>query len=138
MGMNDKEFKKIEFYLYNYKNIDKLIDEEVEKYINNTNTSINTWLKGLNNFNNTVENQAIRIANDPKILELKKWKAFLTRMFIFLQQKKKSYYIYIKCRYLYKMTDEEIRKIIKMNELKDLRLKVINYIYNKAAEMRIL
>ena len=45
--MNKTDYKKIEYYLYNYSNIDKLIDEIKDGLINNVNVSGSAWRKGL-------------------------------------------------------------------------------------------
>ena len=37
--MNKTEYKKIEYYLYNYNNIDELIDEIKDGLINSVNSS---------------------------------------------------------------------------------------------------
>ena len=138
MSMNEKEFKKIEFYLYNYKNLDKLINDEIEKYVDYSNTSVSAWLKGINRFNNTVENQAIRIANDPKIKEIKKWKAFLKEMLIFLRKNQYEQYVYVKLKYFKEMNDDEMIDKVNLTDLKILRRDVISFIYEKAKEREIL
>ena len=45
--MNKTEYKKIEYYLYNYNNIDELIDEIKDGLINSVNVSGSVWRKGI-------------------------------------------------------------------------------------------
>lgn len=59
--MNKTDYKKIEYYLYNYSNIDKLIDEIKDGLINSVNVSGSAWRKGITVCNNTLENQVIKI-----------------------------------------------------------------------------
>ena len=70
--MNEAEYKKIEYYLYNYNNIDELINEIKEGLISNINVSGNAWRKGITICNNTLENQVIKIVENKKIIEFKK------------------------------------------------------------------
>ncbi len=54
--MNKTDYKKIEYYLYNYSNIDKLINEIKDGLINSVNVSGSAWRKGITVCNNTLEN----------------------------------------------------------------------------------
>ena len=67
--MNKTDYKKIEYYLYNYSNIDKLIDEIKDGLINSVNVSGSAWRKGITVCNNTLENQVIKIIENKKILK---------------------------------------------------------------------
>ena len=69
--MTKQEYKKVEFYLYNYNNIDEMIDEIKDGLISSVNVSGNAWRKGITVCNNTLENQVIKIIENRKILEFK-------------------------------------------------------------------
>ena len=66
--MKEKVFKKVEYYLYNYKNIDDKIEEIRESIIESVNISTYSHLIG----KNSVEEQAIKLADNRKIYNLKK------------------------------------------------------------------
>ena len=90
--MNKTDYKKIEYYLYNYSNIDKLIDEIKDGLINSVNVSGSAWRKGITVCNNTLENQVIKIIENKKILEFKRWQVFIKKVLAFLLQKYPKYY----------------------------------------------
>ena len=81
--MNKADYKKIEYYLYNYKNIDKLINEIKDGLINNINISGNAWRKGITICNNNLENQVIKIVENKKIIEFKKWQVLIKKVLVF-------------------------------------------------------
>ena len=85
--MNKTDYKKIEYYLYNYSNIDKLIDEIKDGLINSVNVSGSAWRKGITVCNNTLENQVIKIIENKKILEFKRWQVLIKKVLVFLLQK---------------------------------------------------
>ena len=56
-------YKKVEFYLYNYRNLDNMIKEIRTSIIENVSISSYSHLIG----KNTVEEQAIKLADNKKI-----------------------------------------------------------------------
>ena len=85
--MTELDYKKIEFYLYNYNNIDEMIDEIKDNLINSINVSGNAWRKGITICNNTLENQVIKITENRKILEFKRWQVLIKKVLAFFMQK---------------------------------------------------
>ena len=85
--MNKTDYKKIEYYLYNYSNIDKLIDEIKDGLINSVNVSGSAWRKGITVCNNTLENQVIKIIENKKILEFKRWQVLIKKVLAFFVAK---------------------------------------------------
>ena len=75
--MKDSTFKKTEYYLYNYNRINEIIEEIQQEIIDTVNISGNAWLRGKNSNSNTVEDQAIRLADNKKIYYLKKAKVVI-------------------------------------------------------------
>ena len=71
--MKDNEYKKIKYYLYNYNKLSQKIAEREENIIDNISVGHNAWIKGLKGTSNSLENQAIRLSEDKKIIEMKKW-----------------------------------------------------------------
>ena len=59
--MKNNEYKKIKYYLYNYKKLPQKIAEREEDIIEGTNVGHNAWIKGINSESNSLENQAIRL-----------------------------------------------------------------------------
>lgn len=123
-------YKKIEYYLYNYNNIDNLISETELNIIDNANSSGTTWLKGINDFNNTIENQAIKLATNKKIYNLKRWKSFLTEAIKIFEKSYRLEYEFMTLKYFNKKTYLEINKILKIDidAQKKLNINVIGLI----------
>ena len=137
--MKDNEYKKIKYYLYNYNKLSQKIAEREENIIDNISVGHNAWIKGLKGTSNSLENQAIRLSEDKKIIEMKKWQVFLKRELVFLCQ---NFFIYnyIKLKYFEKKSKEEIHKTLKMNFKKQKQIDslVIEFIYKKAKNSKII
>ncbi len=123
-------YKKIEYYLYNFKNIDNLISETELNIIDNANSSGTTWLKGINDFNNTIENQAIKLATNKKIYNLRRWKSFLTEAIKIFEKSYHLEYEFMKLKYFNKNTYLQINKILKidLDTQKKLNITIIGLI----------
>lgn len=129
--MNKTDYKKIEYYLYNYSNIDKLIDEIKDGLINSVNVSGSAWRKGITVCNNTLENK--------KILEFKRWQVLIKKVLVFLLQKYPKYYDFINLKYFQKQSKDEIEETLKFDfkKQKIIKDKLIEFVY-KNAKMRNL
>lgn len=137
--MNKNDYKKIEYYLYNYSNIDKLIDEIKDGLINSVNVSGSAWRKGITVCNNTLENQVIKIIENKKILEFKRWQVLIKKVLVFLLQKYPKYYDFINLKYFQKQSKDEIEETLKFDfkKQKIIKDKLIGFVY-KNAKMRNL
>ena len=137
--MNKNDYKKIEYYLYNYSNIDKLIDEIKDGLINSVNVSGSAWRKGITVCNNTLENQVIKIIENKKILEFKRWQVLIKKVLVFLLQKYPKYYDFITQKYFQKKSKDEIERTLKFDfkKQKIIKDKLIEFVY-KNAKMRNL
>lgn len=137
--MNKTDYKKIEYYLYNYSNIDKLIDEIKDGLINSVNVSGSAWRKGITVCNNTLENQVIKIIENKKILEFKRWQVLIKKVLVFLLQKYPKYYDFINLKYFQKQSKDEIEETLKFDfkKQKIIKDKLIEFMY-KNAKMRNL
>lgn len=137
--MNKTDYKKIEYYLYNYSNIDKLIDEIKDGLINSVNISGSAWRKGITVCNNTLENQVIKIIENKKILEFKRWQVLIKKVLVFLLQKYPKYYDFINLKYFKKQSKDEIEETLKFDfkKQKIIKDKLIGFVY-KNAKMRNL
>ena len=137
--MNKTEYKKIEYYLYNYNNIDELIDEIKDGLINSVNVSGSVWRKGITVCNNTLENQVIKIIENKKILEFKRWQVLIKKVLVFLLQKYPKYYDFINLKYFQKQSKDEIEETLKFDfkKQKIIKDKLIEFVY-KNAKMRNL
>lgn len=137
--MNKTDYKKIEYYLYNYSNIDKLIDEIKDGLINSVNVSGSAWRKGITVCNNTLENQVIKIIENKKILEFKRWQVLIKKVLVFLLQKYPKYYDFINLKYFQKQSKDEIEETLKFDfkKQKIIKDKLTEFVY-KNAKMRNL
>lgn len=114
--MKDSIYKKTEYYLYNFKNIDNIIEDINDRIINNVNISGSAWLRGKKTDSNTVENQAIKLADNKRIYNLKKAKMVINHyMKIFKEQNPKRY-MFIKMKYFDKVTPIDIKKNLKYDK----------------------
>lgn len=132
--MNKTDYKKIEYYLYNYSNIDKLIDEIKDGLINSVNISGSAWRKGITVCNNTLENQVIKIIENKKILEFKRWQVLIKKVLAFLLQKYPKYYDFITQKYFQKKSKDEIERTLKFDfkKQKIIKDKLIEFVYKNA------
>ena len=132
--MNKTDYKKIEYYLYNYSNIDKLIDEIKDGLINSVNVSGSAWIKGITVCNNTLENQVIKIIENKRILEFKRWQVLIKKVLAFLLQKYPKYYDFITQKYFQKKSKDEIERTLKFDfkKQKIIKDKLIEFVYKNA------
>ena len=128
--MNKYEYRKIEYFLYNYKDTDRIIKQIENNFINRTNITLNSWIKD----KNTLENQVIKIIDNKNILELKKWQVLNKEVLAFFMKKYPEYYNFLKLKYLEKRSKEEIKESLKIDfkEQKKLKDKLIELIYINA------
>ena len=59
--MNKEKINKILFYLYNYENIDDLIEQRKNEIIDTVNVSSVAWIKSKQGNGNTLEDQVIKL-----------------------------------------------------------------------------
>ena len=130
-----EKFRKIEFYLYNYDNLDNLVMGIRDKYLNRINLSKTTWLKGTNTF----ENQVVDMIDDKRIKEINEWQVFLKGILAFLNSKYPEYYEFVSLKYIKKKRKKEIKRLLKINdkEYENMRNNIINFIYYDAISKSI-
>lgn len=138
--MKDKNYDKIIFYLYNYNNIDNLIKKREIDIIDSTNITSNAWVKSIKENENTLENQAIKLAEDTQIIEYKQWQVFIKGILVFLCKNKPICYKYLYLKYFLQKNNEEIIRTLKINlkELKELKAKLIEFIYKNAQNRNLI
>lgn len=129
--MTEQEYKKVEFYLYNYHKINYLIKNRETDLIDTINVSNNAWIKSIKDTSNTMEEQAIKIIDDNLIKEYKEWQVFLKKILVFLCENKPIYYKYLKLKYFLNKDDLEIIKLMKIDskKIKILKNKLIEFVF---------
>ena len=129
--MTEQEYKKVEFYLYNYHKINYLIKNRETDLIDTINVSNNAWIKSIKDTSNTMEDQAIKIIDDNLIKEYKEWQVFLKKILVFLWEKKPIYYKYLKLKYFLNKDNLEIIKLMKIDskKIKILKNKLIEFVF---------
>ena len=100
------------YYLYNYKFIDKMIEELKEDLISTNTVSLKTWLRGKQCFTNIIENQAIAIAENKQIKELQYWKKTYDSIFKYIIKKFPILYQYIELRFFNRADRKEIKNML--------------------------
>ena len=132
--MNDLTSRKIAYYLYSYKDTEKIIEEIKESIIDTINVSANSWRKGITIYNNTLENQVVKLIENKQILDLKRWQVLNKKVFAFLLKKYPKYYEFVKLKYLENKSKDEIREALKINfkEQKNIKDKLFAFIEKNA------
>ena len=132
--MNKEKINKILFYLYNYENIDDLIEQRKNEIIDTVNVSSVAWIKSKQGNGNTLEDQVIKLIEDPLILEYKRWQVFVKRMLVFLSLYKPTFYKYVFLKFMQKKENDEISKALNLDfkHLKFLKVKLLELIYKNA------
>ena len=134
MIIKKKKINKILFYLYNYENIDDLIEQRKNEIIDTVNVSSIAWIKSKQGNGNTLEDQVIKLIEDPLILEYKRWQVFLKRMLVFLSLYKPTFYKYVFLKFMQKKENDEISKALNLDfkHLKILKVKLLELFYKNA------
>ena len=111
MVSTEEVIDTIIYYLYNYKSIDNMIDELKEDLIIE-NVSLKTWSRSKQSFTNTVENQAIALAENKQIKELQFWKKTYDSIFKYIISKYPKLYQYIELRFFKEADRTEIKNAL--------------------------
>ena len=137
--MKENEYRKTEYYLYNYKNIDNIIEEIEYSIINAVNISASAWLRGRKNDSYTVENQAIKLAENKKIYNLKKVKVIIQHYLKLIKNRNPKRYEFIKMKYFDKASPLEIKKVLGYNEKQqaDITNMVVTFFYKQFKKAEI-
>ena len=112
---NKKGEKELVFMLYNYPNIDKLIENRKLEIIDKVNTSYNEWSKAKHSlYTNTLEDIVERIDSDKTISRLNKWKNIIEK---FLGGIRYNDMIkrFVTNKYFFNGSTEEVMKTLKIN-----------------------
>lgn len=138
--MNSNTYKKIQKYLYNYKSIDKTINAIKLDMIDYNNFGYNNWLKALSDNGKTLEDKVIDIANNRKILKLKKWKKLISEILEYYEKTDNIKYQYIYLKYFDNKNIEEIQTQLNLNkkEQKDMQKIILKHIFLYAVRKKLL
>ncbi len=126
--------KEITFMLYNYKNIDKLIDERKNELIDKMKISKDAYLKSIQHSNNILEDIIIKFEDDSKIKRIKVWQHLINKfMSCLYDEEDKLYYLIMKYKYQDKLTEDFIEDKTNLEEQQlkeiDIYLKWVLYQY---------
>lgn len=138
--MNSNTYKKIQKYLYNYKNIDKTINAIKLDMIDYNYLGYNNWLKAISNNGKTLEDKIIDIENNRKILKLQKWKKLISEILECYKKTDNIKYQYICLKYFENKNVEEIQTQLKLNkkEQRDMQTVILQHIFLYAVRKKLL
>lgn len=138
--MNSNTYKKIQKYLYNYKNIDKTINAIKLDMIDYNHLGYNNWLKAISNNGKTLEDKIIDIENNRKILKLQKWKKLISEILECYKKTDNIKYQYICLKYFENKNIEEIQTQLKLNkkEQRDMQTVILQHIFLYAIRKKLL
>ncbi len=131
--MRENIYKTTEYYLYNFENIDSIIKDINDRIIDNINISGNAWLKAKRIDSNTLENQAIKLADNKKIYNLKKAKVVIKHYMEVFKKRNFKRYMFIKMKYFDKATPIDITKNLKYDKKQqtDITETVVSFFYKQ-------
>lgn len=138
--MNSNTYKKIQKYLYNYKNIDKTINAIKLDMIDYNHLGYNNWLKSISNNGKALEDKIIDIENNRKILKLQKWKKLISEILECYKKTDNIKYQYICLKYFENKNIEEIQTQLKLNkkEQRDMQTVILQHIFLYAVRKKLL
>ena len=110
--------KEITYMLYNYNNIDKIIENRKKEIMDNMSVTNTAYLKALkSNNSNTLEDIVMKFDSDKYIKRLKKWKqlinSFCNKLY---DERPNKYYYFIKYKYFIKINDEIIKEHMNIDD----------------------
>ena len=137
--MYSNAFKKIEYYLYTYNDIDTQINELKEKMLNyEYNQNYGRWIK---NKSSSLEDFIIRNDNLKEVIITKcKWKKIIIRVLNKYQKEDKLKYKFINLKYFNKENKFNIKEKIKLSfeEQKNMQDEILQYIFALAIQNGML
>ena len=109
-------------------------EQRKNEIIDTVNVSSIAWIKSKQSNGNTLEDQVIKLIEDPLILEYKRWQVFVKRMLVFLSLYKPTFYKYVFLKFMQKKENDEISKALNLDfkHLKFLKVKLLELIYKNA------
>lgn len=127
-------YKEMTFMLYNYKNIDKLINERKNELIDKMKVSKEAYLKSIKQSNNILEDIIIKFDDDNQLKRFETWRQLINKFMSSLyDEEDKLYYLIMKYKYQDKLTEEFIRDKTNLEEYElkdiDIYLKWVLYQY---------
>lgn len=132
--------REISFMLYNYENIDRLIDKRKNDLIDTINVSNNAHLKSLKGNSKTMEDIAISFDSDHNIKRLREWKAIINSFKSKLyDEENKLYYRFIILKYMRRFDEESIIEILNITKerLKEIDIFLKGIIYSYAVQKNL-
>ncbi|MBS1340335.1 MAG: hypothetical protein HP028_04020 [Clostridia bacterium] len=141
--MYNSAFPKIEYYLYNYKEIsdriNKLNTQNSDLDYNHFNYGL--WIRTKLNRGNSLENQVVnKINNECIIKKLNLWKKLIQEVLKKYKETDSLKYKFICLKYIKKLSDTEIEEILKIDKYKqkDIRANILHYIFLLCLKKNIL
>lgn len=133
--MKENIYIKVEYYLYNYKNIDNKIDDIRDGIIDSVNISTHSHLIR----KNSVEEQAIKLAENKRVYNLRKIQKVIQHYLEVFRNRNPKRYCFIKMKYFDKATPLEIEKKLKYNvkQQKDITDMVVSFFYRQFKKAQI-
>lgn len=133
---------EINFMLYNYENIEKLIEERKIEMIEFINLSYSNWSKAKTQIiSYTVDDLIENFETDKTIIKLSRWKKFLNEYIKhLLREKDKIFYLVLDLKYLKKYNQDLILDNLNLSkkELNYIDMNIKKDIYINASSLGLI
>ena len=138
--MNKETYDKIQKYLYNYQNTDKIISDIKSDIMDCSNLGYNNWIKSKTNNGITLEDKVVEAHTNKAILKIQKWKKLITDVLNYYKENSNIKYQYICLKYFKKLSISEIESKLQLDKYKqrDMQKEILQHIFLCSVKEKLL